>query len=229
MKTTLYDWFTTSGRQGKSGRPLVTLTYAQSLDGSITHRRDEPGLAISGPETKRMTHWLRTRHDAILVGVGTLLADNPKLTVTHAQGQAPRPVILDSRLQTPPTARVFAHPQPPLIACLESEASGDRARALLAAGADILPLPPNAAGHLHLPALLGSLYQRGIRSLMVEGGAGVITSFLREGLADVVILTIAPFFVGGVNALTAPLPAMPRLKNVGMQTFGEDVVVWGEL
>ncbi len=229
MTTTLFDWFTTSGRQGKPGRPLVTLTYAQSLDGSITHRRDEPGLAISGPETKRMTHWLRTRHDAILVGVGTLLADDPKLTVTHAQGQAPRPVILDSRLQTPPTARVFSHPQPPLIACLESEASGDRARALQAAGAGLLPIPADASARLHLPALLQALFERGIRSLMVEGGAGVITSFLREGLADVVILTIAPFFVGGVNALTAPLPTMPRLKNVGMQPFGEDVVVWGEL
>jgi 3,4-dihydroxy 2-butanone 4-phosphate synthase/GTP cyclohydrolase II len=150
------------------------------LDGSITHRRDEPGLAISGPQTKAMTHWLRTRHDAILVGVGTLLADDPKLTVTHAQGQAPRPLILDSRLQTPPSARVFAHPKRPLIACLEDESESEKAQVLKAAGADILPVC-SRAGQIDLPALLAALPRQGIHTLMVEGGAGVITSFLRGG------------------------------------------------
>ncbi len=225
--TTLHDWFESRGRLRKAGRPLVTLTYAQSLDGSITHRRGETGLAISGVETKALTHWLRTRHDAILVGVGTLLADDPKLTVTHAQGDAPRPVILDSHLRTPVTARVFAHPKKPLIACLPTEAQSEKARALQTAGAEILPIA-SADQRLSLPALLAALAQRGVQALMVEGGAGVITSFLREGLADIAIITIAPFFVGGVNALTGPLPAMPRLKAVGVQQFGDDVVVWGE-
>lgn len=226
--SSLQDWFESSGRLSTPGRPLVTLTYAQSMDGSITHRRGEPGLAISGAETKAMTHWLRTRHDAILVGVGTLLADDPKLTVTHAQGQAPRPLILDSRLQTPPSARVFAHPKRPLIACLEGEGASEKAHILEAAGGEILQLPANVVGHIHLPALLAALPRQGIHTLMVEGGAGVITAFLREGLANIAIVTIAPFFVGGVNALTGPLPSMPRLKDVGMQQFGEDVVVWGE-
>ncbi len=225
--TCLQDWLKSSGRLRKPGRPLVTLTYAQTLDGSITHRRGEAGLAISGPQTKEMTHWLRTRHAAILVGVGTLLADDPKLTVTHAQGSAPRPVILDSRLRTPITARVFNHPQKPLLACLEGEASREKARALETAGAEILPVK-GTDGRIDLGDFLAELNRHGIHTLMVEGGAGVITSFLREGLADIAILTIAPFFAGGVNALTAPLPAMPRLKNVGAQQFGEDVVVWGE-
>lgn len=225
--SSLQDWFESSGRLSTPGRPLVTLTYAQSIDGSITHRRDEPGLSISGLQTKAMTHWLRTRHDAILVGVGTLLADDPKLTVTHAQGQAPRPLILDSRLQTPLSARVFAHPKRPLIACLGDEAESEKARTLKTAGADILPVC-SRAGQIDLPALLAALPRQGIHTLMVEGGAGVITAFLREGLANIAIVTIAPFFVGGVNALTGPLPSMPRLKDVGMQQFGEDVVVWGE-
>lgn len=223
----LQAWFESSGRLRKPGRPLVTLTYAQSLDGSITHRRGEPGLAISGPRTKQMTHWLRAQHDAILVGVGTLLADDPKLTVTHAEGPPPRPLILDSRLQTPPTARVFAHPKRPLIACLEDESESEAARTLQAAGADILPIR-HCDGRMDLPALLAALPGRGIHTLMVEGGAGVITSFLRAGLADRAIVTIAPFFVGGVNALTGWLPSMPRLKHVGMEQFGEDMVVWGE-
>lgn len=225
--TSLYDWFESSGRLKRNGRPLVTLTYAQSLDGSITHRRGEAGLAISGMETKRLTHWLRTRHDAILVGVGTLLADDPKLTVTHAEGNAPRPVILDSRLRTPPTARVFNHPQKPLIACLESEAGSEKAQALKAAGAEIVEIKKKGE-RLDLGTLLAALDRRGIRSLMVEGGAGVITSFLQAGLADIAIITIAPFFVGGVNVLTGPLTSMPRLKNAGAEQFGEDVVVWGE-
>lgn len=121
---------------------------------------------------------------------------------------------------------MFAHPKHPLIACIEDEAESEKARVLKAAGADILPIC-SRAGQIDLPALLSALPGQGVHSLMVEGGAGVITSFLREGLADIAIVTIAPFFVGGVNVLTGPLPSMPRLKSVGMQQFGEDVVMWG--
>jgi GTP cyclohydrolase II len=223
----LQEWFETSGRLCKiNGRPLVTLTYAQTLDGSITHRRGEAGLAISGPETKDMTHWLRTRHKAILVGSGTLLSDDPKLSVTNAQGEAPRPVILDSTLKTPLTARIFSHPQPPLIACLPTSAEGEKAAALRAAGAEILPIRTDQ-DKIDLTALLTALDQHGIDSIMVEGGATVITTFLRQNLADLLILTIAPFFAGGVNALTGPLDAMPRIAQVGSTQMGQDLVLWG--
>ncbi len=225
--SSLQNWFETSGRLVKrNGRPLVTLTYAQTLDGSITHRRGEAGLEISGPETKRMTHWLRTQHAAILVGSGTVLNDDPKLQVTHAQGEAPRPVLLDSTLKIPLTARIFSHPKPPLIACLPSSLESEKTAAVRATGAELLPIRADQ-GKINLTTLLAALNQRGIDSLMVEGGAAVITAFLRQNLADLLILTIAPFFAGGVNALTGPLEAMPRIQQVGSTQMGQDLVLWG--
>ncbi len=223
----LIEWFDKNARSYKrEGCPLVTLSYAQTLDGSITHRRGVAGLAISGPGTKRMTHWLRAQHRAILVGIGTLLSDDPKLTVTHVRGESPRPVVLDSNLRTPLSARIFNHPKRPIIVCLPESATSERASALRAAGAEILPIPPRE-GKIDLTKLLPALEQRGLDSLMVEGGAAVITAFVKQGLADIFILTIAPFFVGGVNALTESLPLMPRLYQVGSMQLGQDVVLWG--
>jgi len=226
----LEEWFLeTRARMKTSGRPFITLTYAQALDGSITHRRGAPGLAISGPETKALTHWLRTQHDGLLIGIGTLLSDDSKLTVTHAEGPAPRPIILDAHLRTQPQARVFNHPKRPLIACFESHVKIEKANRLRAAGAELLALKKRKEERIDLDELLDELPRYDIHSLMVEGGAQVITSFLQQSLADVAIITIAPFFVGGVNAITEALPHQPRLKNSNFARYGEDLVMWGEL
>lgn len=93
-------------------RPFVTLSYAQSLDGSIALGDGRP-LALSSPPSLFRTHALRARHDGLLVGVGTILTDDPRLTVRHAAGPNPRPVILDTQLRTPLPARVFANPSRP--------------------------------------------------------------------------------------------------------------------
>ena len=85
------------------GRPFVTLSYAQSLDGCIAAKRGQP-LALSGPQSLTLTHQLRSAHDAIMVGIGTLLADNPRLTVRLVEGRDPQPVVLDSRLRFPSEA-----------------------------------------------------------------------------------------------------------------------------
>jgi riboflavin-specific deaminase-like protein len=180
----------------RTGRPLVSLCYAQSLDGSLTQQRGKP-LALSSPASLRLTHQLRADHAAILVGIGTVLADNPRLTVRLVDGQDPQPVILDSRLRTPVGSYLAQHRRP-LIASLETSTAGP---ALAAAGARLLPLPADGHGRVSLPALLEKLAGMGITSLMVEGGAGVISSFLAQGLADQVVLTVAPVFVGGLNAL----------------------------
>lgn len=216
------------------GRPLVTLTYAQSLDGSISHRPDAP-LALSGPETKHLTHRLRAAHDAILVGVGTVLADDPKLTARRVGGPHPLPVVLDSHLRTPPTARVLRHPRGCLLATTPA-APPEREAALRAQGARVVRLPVDEDG-VSLPALLAWLYEEGLRSLMVEGGRRVLTAFLKAGLVDWVLLTIVPYFVGGVPAL-GPLP--PRTPNPSsVEAFpglapdwrvlrlGRDLVLWG--
>lgn len=217
-------------------RPWVTLTYAQSLDGSISYRADAP-LTLSGPETKTLTHRLRAMHAAILVGVGTVLADDPKLTARRVGGPHPLPVILDSRLRTPPTARVIHHPRGCVIATTE-EAPAGREAALKAQGAQVVRLPRGPQG-VALPALLAWLREAGLDSLMVEGGRQVLTAFLQSGLVDWVLVTIAPYFVGGVPAVGALAPQVSDPESVtafpGLAPdwqavrLGRDLVIWGRL
>ncbi|MGH2605351.1 MAG: RibD family protein, partial [Anaerolineales bacterium] len=178
-----------------------------------------------------LTHRLRAAHDAVLVGIGTVLADDPQLTVRLASGPSPRPVVLDSRLRTPSAARLLHHPQPAWIAGLAAS-NGDRAAVLRQAGAEILELPADSQGMVSLTAFLQEARRRGILRLMVEGGARVIRSFLTARLVDWTLITIAPRFVGGLPALQldpAEAERGPRLHNPCWQTLGEDLIVWGGL
>jgi 3,4-dihydroxy 2-butanone 4-phosphate synthase/GTP cyclohydrolase II len=212
-------------------RPTVTLSYAQSLDGSITAHRGQP-TAISGPDSMTMTHQLRAEHDAILVGVNTIIADDPQLTVRLVDGRSPQPIILDSCLRTPRSAQLLQNGRTPWIATTEQADPAHQAE-LEAAGARILRLPANANGQVDLALLLDCLAQEGIHSLMVEGGAGIITGFLSAQLVDRVVLTIAPLFIGGVAAVGRLLSLNgephPRLRNVQYQTLGEDIVISGNV
>ena len=218
----------------KSGRPLVTLSYAQSLDGSIAARQGKP-LALSGPQALRLTHRLRAAHAAILVGIGTVLADDPRLTVRLVDGKHPQPVVLDGRLRTPLDSRLMQHPLRPWIATLDGADPGKRAQ-LEELGAVIYPLPAAGPGRVSLPALLEMLAGGGLDSLMVEGGAEVIRAFLSQELVNQVVLTIAPVFVGGLRVAPpgeSVFPAIeggfPRLHEMGCEILGEDLVVWGRL
>jgi 3,4-dihydroxy 2-butanone 4-phosphate synthase/GTP cyclohydrolase II len=223
----------------ETGRPLVTLSYAQSLDGSLAARRGTP-LRLSGEASMQLTHRLRAAHDAILVGIGTILADDPQLTVRLVDGAQPQPVILDSHLRLTPHARVFQGTKSPWIAALpvagsEYQAAFNQA-AIISAGARLLPCPPDADGHVSLPDLLSHLASLGISSLMVEGGAAVITAFLTARLADLLVLTVAPILVGGLHApesLVADLSGShtywPKLTNLGAEFLGEDLILWGYL
>jgi 3,4-dihydroxy 2-butanone 4-phosphate synthase/GTP cyclohydrolase II len=210
-------------------RPWVTLSYAQSLDGSLAAWGGAP-LALSGPDSLRLTHRLRAAHAAILVGGGTVLADNPRLNVRLVDGPDPQPVVLDTHLRIPTDAKVLHGKRPAWIACA---AGVDPARrlALEAAGAQVLPLPRAESGGVSLPALLEELGRRGVASLMVEGGARVIAGFLAARLADYAVITIAPVFVAGLPAIAAgALPGgMPRLAAPQSQVYGEDLVVWGKV
>lgn len=215
----------------RDGRPYVTLSYAQSLDGSIAARRGEQTI-ISGPEAGRLTHQMRARHDAILVGIGTVIADDPQLTVRLVRGPDPQPVIVDSRLRFPPWARLLRGARRPWIATTEA-ADSARQAALEAAGARVFRLPAGPDGLVSLRALLDHLNRLHIRSLMVEGGATVISNFLAEHLADRLVLTIAPMMLGGLNAV-ANLGqlngrVMPKLAQPRYQALGKDVIMFGDL
>lgn len=209
-------------------RPLVTVSYAQSLDGSLAARPGQP-LAISGAEAMRYTHQLRAQHAAIVVGIGTVLADNPRLTARIEEALAPhqpQPVILDSHLRCPPNARLHEHPRGAWIVTTD-HAPLEAQAALEAEGARVLRLPTAADGRIHLPSFFNWLGEQGIGTVMVEGGSQIITAFLREGLAQRVVVTIAPRFVGGVRALAAPCEVV--LHNVQYQMLGNDVIVEGEV
>jgi 3,4-dihydroxy 2-butanone 4-phosphate synthase/GTP cyclohydrolase II len=173
------------------------------------------------------THRLRATHETILVGIGTLLADNPRLSVRLVEGPNPQSIILDSRLRSPTGANLFQNPGSlPWIATTEGAAL-ERGAHLEARGAKILRFPPNPQGRIPLPALLTHLAGLGVKSLMVEGGARVITAFLSQRLVDLLILTIAPVLVGGLRVPERNLQPPLRLDDFGSERAGDDLIIWG--
>jgi riboflavin-specific deaminase-like protein len=210
-------------------RPFITLSYAQSLDGSITTRQGE-SVNFSGNESMELTHQLRSLHDGILVGVGTVLSDDPQLTVRQWNGPNPQPIILDSQLRTPKTARLCNHPDRRCwVLSVQPNPSS------LGDNVDILSVPNEEGNKQQVPltAAMQLLRERGINSLMVEGGAEIITAFLQAGLADAVVLTVAPRIVGGYKAVgDLQTNASGNQLSIDPRHFapaGKDLVVWGDL
>lgn len=209
----------------------VTLTFAQSLDGCIAASVGDT-TPISSQQSLAVTHGLRAIHDAILIGVNTALVDDPQLNVRLVEGDDPRPVVVDSCLKISPDARVFQQRiAGPIIATTQGACDRKAAR-LSAAGAEVLRVPSNSSGRVDLSKLVDRLRQLGIRSLMIEGGARIITSVLSRRLADQAILTISPTILGGVHAVEAlndlAPEARPRLHHVSSCSLGGDIVVHGE-
>lgn len=207
-------------------RPHVTLTFAQSLDGSIASAPGET-TAISSDESLQMTHCLRGLHDSILVGVGTILVDNPELTVRHAPGEHPQPVILDSALRTPPDARVLKSFPRPLIVHGTVRDNGHLAE-LQRAGAHLMAIDSGLRSPHDLQAVMLALRQQGLERLMIEGGARIIHSALEAGIVDLLVLTVAPQLLGGLNPYCADITP-PMVSAPQWQAVGRDMVFWGEL
>ena len=182
------------------GRPFVVLKYAQTLDGRIAAATGDAGR-IGGEAENRISHALRAACDAVLLGVGTVLSDDPQLTVRAIPGRSPARVILDSRLRSPLNAAVFS-PDAPTYVMTTAHADHQHKRLALAARhIAVRDVRPGPAG-LDIPAVLHQLCTEGIRSIIVEGGAGVITSMLAAGAADRVIVSISPRILGrGTHAV----------------------------
>ena len=210
------------------GRPFVTLAYAQSLDGSIAGQGRRP-LSLSGPSSLQLTHELRAAHDAILVGIGTVLSDNPQLNVRLVPGSDPQPIVVDSRLRLPEAAHLMESGRGTWLAVTPDAGEQDETR-VRARGADVLRTPALDNGWVDLEALMGSLSERGLAHLLVEGGARILTSFLKARLVDYVVITVSPQFVGGVPALCeTELSPFPRLRSWQTERVGEDLIMAGEL
>jgi diaminohydroxyphosphoribosylaminopyrimidine deaminase/5-amino-6-(5-phosphoribosylamino)uracil reductase len=180
-------------------RPLFVLKAALTLDGRMTTRTGKSRW-ITGDRARADVHRLRDRHDAICSGVGTVLADDPRLTVRDLEGgRDPMRVIVDSRLRTPATSRVLPANSDSTVRTLiatTSAAPAGPAAALKAAGAEIWRLPA-VDGRVDLWALASRLADERVLSVLSEAGPALSTSLLEVGLADEIVLYLAPTIVGG--------------------------------
>ena len=230
----------------KNKRPWVTMKIASTLDGCIGDRREKlrAGLErwITGRRAREAAHALRAQHDAILVGVGTILADDPRLTV-RLTGQAAKPgplrIVLDSRLRTPPTAAILgeARAKAPLIVAAKPRKADrglvSRQRKLEAAGAEVWFAPASRDGRPMLSSLLRYLAERKVQSLLVEGGSQIHGAFVAAGLVDSVALFLAPRLVGsGVpvvegRGLDWRKPA--TLGPISVRALGEDLLLTADV
>lgn len=230
LRQQIEDWLRSRKASFQSdSRPFITLSYAQSWDGSLTTQSGET-LCFSGEESMQITHQLRSLHDGILIGIGTVLSDDPQLTVRKCSGLNPQPIVLDSQLRTPTSARLCSHPDRRcwvVTGKSDAQSPGDNIEVLT------VPNKDSDSQHASLDAAVKLLRKREIKSLMVEGGANVITAFLQAGLVDAIVLTIAPKIVGGYKAVGN---LQPKGKNTVLDInplysgqAGQDMIVWGEL
>lgn len=216
--------------------PFVTLTYAQSLDGSIASDDGAP-LSISGEQAMQFTHRLRALHDGILVGIGTVLADDPRLNVRHTEGDHPIPIILDSTLRFPDDARLLSTSGPDPLIFTGPDPDPERRAMLEQKGATVLELECAPDGGVCLDDVLRVLGERKISSVMVEGGTSVLTNFLGQQQVQRVIVTISPMFVGGTPALDHVFPIdgpeataddFPHLRNIQQRWCGDELILEGD-
>ncbi len=220
-----------------TGMPFITAKFAMSLDGKIATKSGDSKW-ISGEESREKVHNLRYTTDAVAVGVNTVLADDPLLTCRCCGGRGgtakkqPLRVVVDDIGQTPLTARLFGEPGKTLLAVGKS-ITPEETSAFTRAGAELLELP-STGGLVDLEKLFEILGERGITSILVEGGGILLGSLFDCGLVDKVIVFIAPIIIGGSEAKTAvggkgvdKVANSLRLERVSVERFGEDLMVSG--
>jgi GTP cyclohydrolase II len=212
-------------------RPYVVLKFAQTLDGRIATATGDARW-ISSEAERRVSHALRAACDGVLVGVGTVVQDDPQLTVRMVPGASPLRFVLDSTLRLPLDAKIL-EPDAVTAILTTERASGDRRRALTERGVGVELVPAGPQG-VDLPAALAALRRSGVETLLVEGGARVITSLLAAALVDRIVVSVAPTIIGRGTEAVGPLGITSvadglRLANRSTHVVGEDVVIAGDL
>lgn len=223
----------------RTGMPFVTLKWAMSLDGKIGADRGS-ATEITGEAARRYAHSLRNTHDAVLVGVQTVLADDPLLTCRLPGGRNPLRVVLDSRLRTPADARVVAvgaagGAEAPTLIATTAAAPPAQVEAMRRAGVEVLVIDQAPQG-VNLRSLMVELGRRGVLSVLIEGGGTVNASALAAGVVDKVIALVAPRLVGGALAPTpvdgpglAGASGVVRLSEVRARRLGKDILIEGKV
>ncbi|MBN1336415.1 MAG: bifunctional diaminohydroxyphosphoribosylaminopyrimidine deaminase/5-amino-6-(5-phosphoribosylamino)uracil reductase RibD [Deltaproteobacteria bacterium] len=204
-----------------AGRPRIVLKAATTLDGRIATESGESRW-ITGEEARRHGHRMRDLHDAVLVGSGTVLADDPRLDCRIPGGRDPVPVVLDTHLGVPATARVFQRGRGTLVYATRLPAASDHP-------ATVVRVPEGPSG-VDLGSVLHDLVERGVHTVLVEGGGRVHRSFLEARLADRVLLYLAPkILAGGPSWVAGPgvddLASAWGLKVAGVERLGSDLLI----
>ncbi|MFC1546139.1 RibD family protein [bacterium] len=218
-------------------RPKVTLKFAQSIDGRIACVTGDSQW-ISSAESRKFAHKLRAQHDAVLVGINTVLTDNPKLTVRHVKGKNPKRVIIDTNLRIPINAAIVSNldKDKVIIVCSRSAFALRRKKVkeLESKGLKILCIKKNRDKSIDIEKMLISLKDLKIKKLFVEGGSKIITSFLKSGFVDKLIIAQAPLIIGagipsvrdlGIKKITKAYKI--DIKNV--EKKGKDYIFFAEI
>ncbi len=214
-------------------RPWVVLKWAQSLDSHLARRKLDQAddMWISNPQSRRDVHRLRRRTQAILVGINTVIDDNPRLTPRPGRGNPPMRIVLDNHLRIALTSRLLrsASRQPTLVVTTQETflAKQGRVTAIQDKGAQVLPCP-HSHDRTDLAFLLTHLGQQGIQQLLVEGGPTIHAAFLEAGLMDETCIYIAPFLLGslGSASIAHALDAVNlnvALKHTAAKSMGQDI------
>ncbi|MSQ22726.1 MAG: bifunctional diaminohydroxyphosphoribosylaminopyrimidine deaminase/5-amino-6-(5-phosphoribosylamino)uracil reductase RibD [Dehalococcoidia bacterium] len=217
-----------------TGIPFVTAKFAASLDGKIATRTGDTRW-ITGETARREAHRLRAISDAVMVGIGTVQADDPQLSARDTEGhplhRQPMRIIVDSTGRAPASSRLLQEPGSVLVA--GARIPQERAKALSLAGAQVAQFP-DETGSVDLKALLAFLGQRQVTSILAEGGGALLGSLFDQGLVDKVVAFIAPLIVGGAEATpavggigSATLGEALRLQDIHIEQLGDDIMVVG--
>ncbi len=212
--------------------PFVMLKVAATLDGKIATRNGDSKW-ISGEASRRFVHRIRDQVDGVLVGIGTILRDDPLLTARRKQGREPYRIVLDSRLKIPEEARVFEHSASEVILATTPLAPREKIERLEERGTRVLVVD-SKEGRVDLKSCLAKLGEIGVMSLLVEGGSQVNGSFLDEGLIDNFLLFFSPKVTGDPEGLgifggrgASRLKDAFAVKKVAMRRIGEDIMLEG--
>jgi diaminohydroxyphosphoribosylaminopyrimidine deaminase/5-amino-6-(5-phosphoribosylamino)uracil reductase len=214
----------------------LTLKLALSLDGRIATRTGDSQW-VTGEASLKRVHELRAQHDAVMVGINTVLSDDPRLTVRHASGNSPARVVVDSKLRIPMTSQLIATAQD-ASTCVVTTANGSRAvaEALEDKGVSVIKVPATAEGRCDMGATLRELAAREVVSVLCEGGAELAGSLLANRLADELHAFIAPLMLGprgrpGAVDWAGPetLSDAPHIAQPSWELCGVDAHVWGRL
>lgn len=232
------DLYRAFGKQIRTGRPFVVAKFAMSLDGKIATRTGHSQW-ITGPAARARVQQLRKEMDAIMVGIGTAMADDPQLTARDECGSPlaaewqPIRVVLDSAGRLPLSARLLRQPGRTIVATAAGGTDGACAAALADAGASVKAFP-GSDGRVNLSGLLDYLGEQGIVSVLVEGGSATLGALLDAGLVDQVQAFVAPTLIGGADAASpiagvgaAVMSDAVPLHHTTMEQIGRDWLITG--